>query len=221
GKYIAFTRGAQTLMLVPALGGPERKIATVRAASIDFSPDGRTIAISDSDSAGQSLSIFLVSVETGAKRRLTTPPSSLDDLQPRFSPNGQTVAFQRSFGSNDGDLRVVPVRGGEARTLLASIPNLEGLSWMPDGREIVFSARRESQPRLWRISVSGGQAQPLSMSGENATWPVIARNGRRAAYIRRVYAAHIWRLDLPTGSVTQLVASTWQDRNPQFSPDGT
>src|SRR5262249_45575857 len=43
GKYIAFTRGAQTLMLVPALGGPERKIATVRAASIDFSPDGRTI----------------------------------------------------------------------------------------------------------------------------------------------------------------------------------
>jgi len=39
---------------------------------IDFSPDGKTIAISDRESAADSLSIFLVSVEPGSKKRLTT-----------------------------------------------------------------------------------------------------------------------------------------------------
>ncbi|MGH9721411.1 MAG: protein kinase domain-containing protein, partial [Bryobacteraceae bacterium] len=156
GRYIAFTRNARTLTLVPVLGGPERKIATVGSLSIDFSPDGKTIAVSDTEPGNQAIGIFVVSVATGEKRRLTSPPPRVvGDTKPRFSPDGQTIAFVREFG-NTGDLRVVPVRGGEAKSLSADNRDLFGLDWTPDGRDIVFSSRRGMPQRLWRISASGG-----------------------------------------------------------------
>lgn len=98
GRYIAFTRNERTLILVPALGGPERKLSLVGAANIDFSPDGKTIAISDRESAGDPLGLFLVSIETGNRQRLTTaPPGIGGDTTPKFSLDGQRIAFERNF----------------------------------------------------------------------------------------------------------------------------
>ncbi len=227
GRYIAFTRGNRTLILVPALGGPERKLCTLEGSGsdIDFSPDGKTIAVSDRESVGNA-GIFLVSVETGSKKRLTTPPPGRNDHTPKFSPDGRQIAFGRTFGTTLSELHVIPAGGGESKRLSGDNRQISGLAWMPDGREIVFSARRGAPRQIWSISASGGTPQALSVAGENAISPAIARHGHRLAYVRRIFDPNIWRLDLPrepnssTGNLVKLIASTWEDRYPQFSPDG-
>uniref|UniRef100_Q01RH0 Transcriptional regulatory protein-like protein n=1 Tax=Solibacter usitatus (strain Ellin6076) TaxID=234267 RepID=Q01RH0_SOLUE len=125
------------------------------------------------------------------------------------------------------ELHVVPVGGGESNRLSAGDRRLSGLAWMPDGREIVFSSRRGMPQQLWNVSASGGTPRALPLVGEGTVWPAISRTGHRLAYVRSTFDTNIWRLDLPrepnssSGHPLKLIASTWRDNNPQYSPDGT
>ncbi len=227
GRYIAFTRNARALMLVPVLGGAERKIGTVSGNSIDFSPDGKTLAVSDRASSAEPTGIFLVSVETGQKRQLTSPKSPTADITPRFSPDGQTIAFDRDITAQLADIDTVPVHGGEAKRVCGDNRAIDGLAWMPDGRRLVYASRRAGTAQeLWMVKGSGGAPQALPIAGENAYQPAIARIGNRLAYVRSIYDENIWRLDLngdtrhASGEPVKLIASTWVDNAPQYSPDG-
>ena len=74
------------------------EILTMRASSkpFDWSPDGKLLAIMDKDSVDDITSIYLLSVETGKKTRLTFPPKeSLWDMSPSFSPDGRMLSFFR------------------------------------------------------------------------------------------------------------------------------
>src|SRR5262245_37672474 len=99
GRYIAFMRrqsiGTETVILVPALGGPERKLGQV-ADGLDWSPDGQYLLVADKTATGEPNSIFLLSIETDESRKITTPPvGSFGDAHPVFSPDGKTIAFSR------------------------------------------------------------------------------------------------------------------------------
>ena len=69
------------MLLIPALGGPERKIAEVfpscyfPGTDLTWSPDGNSLVISDRDSPKEPAGLFLLAIDTGEKRRLTSPPS--------------------------------------------------------------------------------------------------------------------------------------------------
>jgi eukaryotic-like serine/threonine-protein kinase len=222
GRYIAFSRRA-TLILIPALGGTEREFGM--GIGPDFSPDGKTIAIGSRESPTTPEGIFLLSVETGQKKRLTSAPPAASDLQPRFSPDGRTIAFDRSFSAQSAEVDSVPVSGGEVRKVVGDNRAINGLAWMPDGGEIVFSTRRLGRPQeLWRVAASGGTPQPVSEVGENAYYPAVSQTEKRLAYVRTTYDENIWQVDLTDGKVsgglTKLIASTWQDNAPQYSPDG-
>jgi eukaryotic-like serine/threonine-protein kinase len=222
GRYIAFTRRA-TLMLIPLFGGTERELGT--GVGPDFSPDGKTIAISSRESPTTPVGIFLLSVETGEKKRLTTAPAAAADQQPRFSPDGRTIAFDRTFSAQSAEVDAVAVSGGEVRKIAGDNRAIQGLAWMPDGREIIYSTRRLGRPQeLWRVTASGGTPQPVFGDSQSALFPAISRTDQRLAYVRQTYDENIWQLDLTDGKVsggpTKLIASTWQDNAPQYSPNG-
>jgi Tol biopolymer transport system component len=103
GSHIAFVRtfsDKSEVFLVPTLGGAERKICDLNRtySRLSFSPDGQTLAATDADSEDEREGIFLIDVQTGAKRRKTSPPDSASDIAARFSPDGKTLAFLRNFG---------------------------------------------------------------------------------------------------------------------------
>src|SRR5262245_18516349 len=165
GRYIAFTReGAGSgVYLVPALGGAERKLAEIfprrpfNLLSLSYSPDRKYLAVADKDSATEPYSIFLLTVETGEKRRLTSPPAgSIGDECPAFSPDGKSLAFARMLGVGTKDIYIVPVGGGEPKRLTFDDTQTLGLTWTPDGREIVFSSNRNGSVELWRVPIAGG-----------------------------------------------------------------
>ena len=126
GRHIAFLRcsGSEPgVFTVPALGGPERKLqatdcsllAWEEGRGLDWSDDGRLLAFPAKTSA-DGFSIFLLSIETLEKRRLTFPPEEHQaDVRPAFSPDGRSVAFARVGGTTQSSLFVVPVAGGGPR----------------------------------------------------------------------------------------------------------
>ena len=237
GSQIAFLRrseGSAGIFLVPPIGGVERKLAESPhlggggRSGLSWSPDGKFLAVSDRTSPEEPFAIFLVSVESGAKERLTSPPAqSLADLSPAFSPDGRTLAFVRQSASVIADVYLAQVAGGEPRRLTFIDQLIFGLAWTPDGREIVFSSSpgAHSTRSLWRISSFGGMPELLSGTGGGAISPAISRQGSRLIYSRQTRDMNIWRLEL-SGLTTirnrpaRLIASTRTDWFPQISPDG-
>jgi Tol biopolymer transport system component len=233
GRYIAFLRqseGSSGLYLIPGLGGPEIKLVEAspngNCRSLDWHPDGKSLAVTDKGSPQDPFSIFLVSRETGEKRKLTSPPAqTISDGGLAFSPDGKTLAFTRSVGIRIDDIYLMPVEGGEPQRLTLDNRSLHGPAWTPDSREIVFSSNRGGGFGLWRFPVTGGAPKPLVAVGQNAFHPSLCRSWDHLVYEQNVTDSNIWRMEI-TGSprrgnpLTRLIFSTQSESSPQYSPDG-
>ncbi len=244
GRQIAFLRGhppagkKMGLYLITALGGTERKLAETRVpftyllgTCLAWSPDSRWLAVCDwaEDSPGP-LSLFLLSVDSGERRRLTTPleGSNLGDLLPAFSPDGRTLAFSR-FGSASSDLYLLDLDEdlnpqGEPRRRTFMEQLIFG-QFTSDGRDIVFSAGPMTNSSLWRVPASGTASPQRLPFGENGSWPIISRQGNRLAYTAGDLNMNIYRVDLPvadgvTGTAVKFISSSRWDHEPRYSPDG-
>ena len=238
GRYIAFLRAdgeGKGFYLVPALGGAERRVAeafrlgSITPQRLDWSPDGRTLAVVDRNPQDGPWSIFLISIETGERRRLTEPPAlSVGDTRIAFSPDGQTLAFARSVDGSAEDIYLMPVAGGEPRRLTFDDTALPSLAWTQDGGHLVFSSGRGGNPTLWRIPVTGGTPALIAGIGEGALDLSVSRQGDRLVYAQVSLDVNISRIELTNqangrrsaGSPTTLISSTRQEEAPEFSPDG-
>jgi len=238
GRYIAFCRyeggwnqGERgEVWIVPALGGAERRLgeAARMFGGLSWSPDGKFLAVSEASSAGAPFSLYMISPETGDRRRLTSPPNGDGgDIAPAFSPDGKTLAFFRPPAHG---IYLLPISGSGAarseprRLTPPELSRIWGFDWTPDGRGIVFSSVQGDSSTLWMMAASGGTAERV-MGGENASEISISRTGNRLVYQRESWDSNIWRIPGPKardkiGVATRLIASTAWDREPQFSPDG-
>jgi Tol biopolymer transport system component len=241
GRQITFVRqGARGgIVIVSALGGPEYVLAPLNSPVADFhqwrqewrqadwSPDGKFLAVAD-DPPEASPGIFLVSVASSDKQRLTTMPSPGYDIAPTFSPDGKIVAFVRATGINQDIYLVSSTGGAPQRLTYLNKPIGGAFSWTPDGKEILFSSpgEQESHGSLWRVSVTGGAPERLSFGGAEEAWePALSRQGNLLAYTQVPTNVNIWQLQLssfhrPMHSPSKLISSTRLQSAPQFSPDG-
>jgi Tol biopolymer transport system component len=249
GRFIAFLRyltETAAILLIPALSGPAHKIAEIRLADVPapflaWSPDGNSLVISHKDSLKEPAALFVVAIETGGKRRLTSPPPEVTgntsgDTNPAFSPDGRTLAFIRTIGLRP-ELYLLRVSDalqpvGEAKRIPLGQLRCLAPAWTEDGREIVLSSWQGQG--LWRIAVSGSavrSAEPARLPfGDNAFCPAISRRGHRLAYSDEFFHYGIWRMAAPGGPTARaitgvrsnrsFISSTRNDFAPQFSPDG-
>jgi Tol biopolymer transport system component/DNA-binding winged helix-turn-helix (wHTH) protein len=247
GKSIAFVRISENermVLAVPVLGGPERKLHSVKVDSqplesivfdsefrpgLSWSPDGQFLAFSETRSPGEyRFSVFLLSLSSLEKQELTSPPpATRGDWTPAFSPDGKTVAFSRWNTGASSEIYLVATAGGIAKRLTFDNRIVSGLDWTADGKQIVFSSTRADRRglhNLWKIPPSGGPAQLLTGS-EGALYPAISRTGYRVAYMQESMDLNIWRIDALGSSqgqpsATRLISSTRRDISPQYSRDG-
>jgi eukaryotic-like serine/threonine-protein kinase len=243
GRLIAFVRDPSILLISP-LGGQEREVwsgpplaapqAPILTPSAHWTPDGRSLVTSIYDPAKNSRVLYLISVDTGERRRLTSPPPNiLGDLHGRISPDGQTLVFLRvvNTGSEitiNADLFKVPLRTGyepaaEAAPLTSDHSFIRGFTWTSDSRQVVFASYRDFAPALWRIQASGAAAPARLAVGASPNFPDIARQGNRLVFQETSdFDTNIWRIDLtaPTPRPEVLISSTRRDVSPHYSPDG-
>jgi len=234
GRYIAFHRFSKEtsgIYLVPSLGGVERRLLAedrfMMGGKMDWSPDGKSLAFSATESLEQPLKIFLLSVETGEKRQVTFPAAGFGgDVAPAFSPDGRTLAFSRFAGVSEVDIYTTPLKGTNTKRLTFDQRSIEG-TWTPDGREIVFSRRTEGTKvdGLYRIPAAGGKRVPLVEGGQFGGSPSISQQGNRLVYAEGIYNPDIYRIDLAVSkdkvpSISRLISSSQEDTTPGVSPDG-
>jgi Tol biopolymer transport system component len=235
GRYITFERvmpDHDDVYRVPASGGKEQKIAeTLRGSS--WSPNGKTLAVDAVRKPGIEAGIFLVSIDTGASKRLTTAPAPATDQGPVFSPDGSTIAFQRHYRDPGGsDILVVPVSGGAPKnlTLGHDVILSIGMTWTADSREVIFTPTRGGSAGLWRIPLNGGAMRPIPVPDQNPGSPTISRSGRKLAWSVSSRDSNIWRSEGPGfaghptpekfGPLKPMLTFPGEDHSPQFSPDG-
>ena len=239
GRHIAFlrghppARGKMGLYLISPLGGQERKLAETRipgtllqGTCLNWSPDGRWLAVCDrEDDSPFPLSVFLLSVDTGERRRLTSPTEG-EDVSPAFSPDGRTLAFARYAPGFTSDLYLLDLDEdltpkGEPRRRTFTEATTTTPVFTPDGRDIVFSSGPIGEPSLWRVPVSGSASPERLPFGERGIWPQLSRQGN-LVYTTGEGNLDIWRVNLPItdGAAVKLIASSRLDHEPQYSPDG-
>jgi Tol biopolymer transport system component len=233
GHHLVFARffeGKYSIHLVPALGGAERQLQFVNwdqhwvYQNVSWSPDGKFLALADRESSHEPQSIYLLSLEKFEKKKLTSPPAQyLGDLSSAFSPDGKKLAFIRWTSWHIMGMYLIPVAGGEAQQLYDEKGFIYGLTWTPDGREIVFS----TGDGLWRIPAIGGTPEllPVIGSGQRFENPAISRQGQ-LAYEQYNIDEDIWRMEIPAAEGQSpapqpfQVAATRPDWLQDISPDG-
>src|ERR1700722_7631793 len=231
GRYIAFCRileGETGIYIIPALGGAERRVQNTlwddrefdevfRFGRLSWSPDGKLLAYSDRASRSEAASIFLLSLESREVRRLTRALRSRGDFSPEFSPDGQTLAFDRD-SQGVQSIYSIPVSGGEEQRLTSDTAQKWGLAWTVDGRKIFFAIFGW----LWKVSRRGGEPEKLQV-GQDGFQPSI--RGNRLVYVHLKFNNNIWRRDLhssvPASPPDRFISSTRMESGPQFSPDGS
>ena len=229
GTHIAFVRDYKTygeIILIPALGGAERRVARVFTGnySISFAPDGKSIAVVDATEAGgKRYAIYTVDVKTGERRRVTANGEFSGETTPRFSPDGKSLAFVRVFPDFTQDLFVVSTVGEnhEPLRLTSDLKTIHSLAWSADGAEIFFVSVRESnRSNIWRIGAADGSPEFLSTGGEFLTNLAASPDGKTLAFVEKTLHSDIYRLTVGEPAAKPLIATSYTEDLPDFSPDG-
>ena len=117
-------------------------------------PNGQRIAYATD--AGGSWSLHVALLNGNGDRQITTGPAAFGDFQPRWSPQGNELAFLRDNTGNNNDLYVVHSNGQELHQV-TSTPGLNEFweSWTPDGQSLVYVTGEDGW-RLHEVSVADG-----------------------------------------------------------------
>ncbi len=224
GGRIAFLRGG-AVYLIPSIGGHEVWLTSAVGLGLAWSPDGSLLAVSSQDSETEPPGIFITSVETGLRHRLTTPTSVTRDELPAFSPDGKKVAFVRRR-TTTSDVFLVAVAGGASRQLTDFGEPIDGVAWTPDSEFVVFGGTGG----IFEVPVRSRTPQSptrLGVSDVGAGQPAISRstpNGRTLLIFSWYPMSYkIW--GMPTGrssaaSPVRIASSNLGDWGPGISPDG-
>ena len=180
--------------------------------------------------------IWVADADGANPRRLTAHVAR--DIAPRFSPDGQWIAFTSNRMGNN-DVFVVPAGGGEPRQLTYMSIDDQALYWTPDGREIVFTSARGPRPwgsPLYRVALDGTIPKAMSMDIGRAGMikqdaSAVAFNRVLPTYWRKGYRGNnsgdIAVQDLKTGEVKEITDGDIQqykghvnDVHPMWGADG-
>jgi len=238
GRFIAFLRQLSAtkvaLIIIPQRGGPERvlgesndpQLADLGGPYLTWTPDSKGIALPWAEPARAGGGLYLISVETEEKRKLT---DNGRDTAPAFSPGGGILAFARVVGWG-ADLYLLRLgEGYKPQGEPEKVPSENrynlGVAWTPDGRDIVACDGFWSRG-LWRMAASmSGRPMRLAFASDAASVPAISRQGNRLAYAVHKFDTNIYRVDLSgpgtnPGVPFKLISSTRLDFCPAYSPDG-
>jgi Tol biopolymer transport system component len=117
-----------------------------------------------------------------------------------FSPDGQFIAFQTMNKKTLlRGLSIMPATGGECRDVmrLNKGETITTLTWMPDGKNLLFAKRKEKQQKcgLWKVSVDGGEPQNLGLAMERLANLRIHPDGQRIAFCSSHLNSEIWMME--------------------------
>ncbi|MDP9194860.1 MAG: PDZ domain-containing protein [Acidobacteriota bacterium] len=125
--------------------------------------------------------LWVAGLDGGGARRLTSHPGV--ESRPRFSPDGNWIAFAGEYDGNT-DIFVVATEGGVPRRLTWHPGEDLPQGFTPDGKSVLFTSPREVHTmryrQLFTVPVAGGAAEKLPIP--NASEASYFDDGSRIVY---------------------------------------
>ncbi len=187
-------------------------------ADAQISPDGSRVAYVvrtvDRDNNTYRSAIWSVSFDGSAPATKLTAGTG-QDAQPRWSPDGKSLAFvsDRSAPADDKKAKkpknifVLSLAGGEARQLTTGDDDCGDLTWSPDGKCIAFTRK---DPK----------AKDAQDDGGIKVWDRL-RYKTDEGFLLDGRRKHVWIADVASGGARKVTDGDWDDLQPAWSPDGT
>lgn len=162
---------------VPALGGsPQRVITSLGDADVNRS--GRVACFRLVDGSVQ----LVTSALDGTDVQVVGPSVPGYHRYPRWSPDGQWIAFQRGDGLRD-EIFVISPMTRQTRQLTHDRRIINGLAWLPDSRGLVYSSSRGSTIpylpalHLWEVRLDGEAPRQISPPEASYEQPDVHESG--------------------------------------------
>ncbi|HEV2688447.1 MAG TPA: hypothetical protein VGV35_07825, partial [Bryobacteraceae bacterium] len=177
--------------------------------------------------------IWIVNEDSSGLRRLTDHPAR--EVYPRFSPDGQWIAFSSNREGNY-DVYIVSPNGGKPKQLTFHSAEDMVVGWTPDSKKIIFTSSRAKGvfpgvTTLMEISVDGGMEQPIPTDW--GSWASYSPDGSKMAFTRHPgvwsrrhyrgsYAVDLWLMDVNGKQFTKLADPDYKGNYlwPMYGHDG-
>ena len=173
-----------------------------------ISPDGKwvayTVGYGDFKQDAFITQIWLAKADTGKSFQLTRGDKSATN--PRWSPNGQWLAFLSNRVEDKNQIFVIDPSGGEAQQLTKSETAISNFGWSEDGKAIAYTATEPT-------------AQPLKDRKDYYGDYDVVREGY--SYV------HLWTLDVADAMKSPLIGKQRTQKTDfsidsfSWSPDGS
>jgi len=220
GRVLLLVRQVQSAVLALPAGATREMDASVFDGSnaTDLSPDGRTLVISEGGSGvGKDGAVFTRGMDGSSPVNLGKGQAYV------LSPDGAFVAVTNIEGVSQ--LRLVPTGMGTSREIpLSGLEDVGNPAFLPDGRNIIFSARRGTEgSRHYMVPLAGGPPKPVTPegTGEWSNQKTISPDGRWFAGNRDTPGGVVMSLHpLDEGSAVPVKGLTAADIPIRWTPDG-
>ncbi len=121
--------------------------------SLDVSPDGKTVVF---DFLGD---LYTIPMEGGEATQITEGMQF--DSQPRFSPDGNKIAFISDASGGEG-VWIYDLETEETEQLTRGKENeYQSPEWTPDGKYVIASKDDPGNHKIWLYHIDGGSGTPL------------------------------------------------------------
>src|SRR5581483_1159310 len=176
----------------------------------EFSPDDKRIAFL-SGRLGP-LEVWTCNRDGSDLMQLTNLGGATSVGPPRWSPDGQRIAFNSSNGEHNA-IFVMKAEGGLVRLLTRDASDNVNASWSHDGKSIYFASNRSGQWQIWKMASDGGE--PVQLTKQGGFRAFESADGKVIYYAKTPSDSHIWRVPLSGGQESpvspQLHVQQWRD----------
>jgi len=165
---------------------------------------------------GSGTDIGLVYFGEGILHRLTT--DSADDLQPDWSPDGNTIVFT-SLRDGRGQLYMMDVDGENQERFITGTSNGFLADWSPDGSQIAFVSGDDFSTQIYVINADGsGLVQLTDSQGYNED-PAWSPDGTMIAFWSSRTGNHeIFIMNADGTDPVNITNHPAADENPSWLP---
>jgi TolB protein len=162
--------------------------------------------------------IYVLDVGSVQRKVLESQQGTMS-FAPRFAPDGRTVVYSLSQGSNT-DIYSMNIASG-ATSRLTRAPSIETApSFSPDGARIVYESDRSGTQQLYVMPANGGEARRISFGDGRYGTPVWSPRGDLIAFTKQSKGRFHIGVMRNDGSEERLLTASFLDEGPSWSPNG-